>query len=322
MTTRRTLIAGALAAAAALPMPSARAQNFPSKPINFVVPWPAGGSVDRHMRVLADLAGKHLGQPIVIDNKPGAAGTLGPATVAASAKPDGYTIVQMPLTMFRFPYMQKVSFDPKKDFTYIMRLSGNTLGTSVLASSPWQTWKEFLAYAKANPGKIRYGTPGTGSTLHITMEQIARQQGIQWTQVPFRGEAEILAALLGEHIEAAAAATAIAPLVEAGKARMLVVWTEQRSPRFPTSPTLMEEGHNLVSASPYGLAGPRGMDPKIVKIIHDAFFKAMADPAHQKVLDELSQPAMYLNTADYEKYVQDTIEEQQILIKELGLAAK
>ncbi len=152
---------------------TARAQNFPTKPVTLVVPWPAGGATDRHLRVLADATSKHLGQPIVIDNKPGATGTLGPATVAATAKPDGYTLVQLPISVFRLPYMQKMAFNPKTDFSFVIHVTGYTFGTAVSAKSPWKTWDEFLIHAKANPGKVRYATPGTGSTLHITMEQIA-----------------------------------------------------------------------------------------------------------------------------------------------------
>lgn len=321
MLTRRhlSLTAGAFAATAR----SARAQgSYPSKPITLIVPLPAGGSTDRHMRILAEAASKHLGQSIVIDNKPGGTGTLGPATMAATAKPDGYTITQLPITVFRLPYMQKVSFDPKKDFTFIANLSGYVFGTAVTTGSPWTSWKEFLQYAKTNPNKIRYATSGTGSTLHITMEQIAKQVGIQWTHVPFKGEADATIALLGDHVEAVALGTGLGPLVDAGKVRMLVVWTEKRSPRFPNTPTLVEEGHKIISASPYGIAGPRGMDPKIVKILEDAFRKAMDDPAHIKVLTDLSQPALFLNSADYTKSAMQQIEEQQALVRDLGLGAK
>ena len=318
----RALLGCLCAALVALPGQPARAQNFPTKPITLIVPLPAGGSTDRHMRVLAEAASKHLGQPIVIDNKPGGTGTLGPATMVATAKPDGYTITQMPITVYRLPYMQKVSYDPKKDFSFILNVSGYTFGTAVMATSPWTTWKEFIAYAKSNPHKIRYASSGTGSTLHITMEQIAKQMGIQWTHVPFKGEADATVALLGDHVEAVALGSGLGPLVDAGKVRMLVIWTEQRSPRFPNSPTLLEEGHKIISASPYGIAGPKGMDPKIVKILHDAFQKAMDDPIHTRVLQDLSQPAMYMNTADYTKFAMQLIEEQQALIKDLGLGAK
>lgn len=322
MITRRHFAtgAGALAVSGAT---RARAQGaFPAKPITLIVPLPAGGSTDRHMRVFAEAASKQLGQPIVIDNKPGGTGTLGPATMAATAKPDGYTLSQIPVTVFRLPYMQKVAYDPKKDFTFIANVSGYVFGTAITTARPWKTWKEFLAYARANPNAIRYATSGTGSTLHITMEQIAKQVGIQWTHVPFKGEADATIALLGDHVEAVALGTGLGPLVDAGKVRMLVVWTEKRSPRFPDTPTLVEEGHRIISASPYGIAGPKGMDPKIVTILQDAFEKAMTDPAHVKVLEDLSQPAMFLGSADYTKSAMQQIDEQRALINELGLGPK
>lgn len=317
-----TIFAGAFALMLAMPGTPARAQNFPTKPITLVIPWPPGGPTDRHLRVLADIAGKHLGQPVIVDNKPGASGTMGGALVAGTAKPDGYTVVQLPLTIFRLPYMQKTTWDPKKDFSYIIHLTGYTLGVAVHADSPWMTWKELLAHAKANPGTLRYGTSGTGSTPHLTMERIAEIESIKWTQVPFKGEAESSAALLGKHVEVLASGTGLFPLVQAGQLRMLVVWTEQRALQFSNVPTLMESGQNLVSASPYGLAGPKGMDPKIMQILHDAFHKALVDPAHIKMLNDISQPVMYKNSADYAAYALQQIAEQQEMIAKLGLGQK
>jgi tripartite-type tricarboxylate transporter receptor subunit TctC len=326
---KTTLRAGlaALALACGLGLPaSAGAQSavdrFPERPVTLVVPWPAGGPTDRHLRIMADAAGKHLGQPIIIDNKPGATGTLGGATMAAAAKPDGYTIAQLPLTIFRLPYMQKVSWDPTKDFTYIIHLTGYTLGVAVNTSFPWKTWGSLLEYAKANPGKLRYATSGAGSTPHITMEQIALQVGIKWIHVPFKGSAEVAAAALGEHVEIAADGTGLGPLVDADKLRMLVVWTEERSPRFPDAPTLLEAGQKLVSQSPYGLAGPRGMDPRIVQKLHDALKKGLEDPLHLKLLHDLSQPVIYKNSADYQKYAMELIAEQREMIEKLGLGPK
>jgi len=324
-TLRAGLAALALVCGLGLPGP-ARAQSavdrFPERPVTLVVPWPAGGPTDRHLRVMADAAGKHLGQPIIIDNKPGASGTLGGATMAAAAKPDGYTIAQLPITIFRLPYMQKVSWDPRKDFTFIIHLTGYTLGVAVNSSTQWKTWGSLLEYAKANPGKLRYATAGAGSTPHITMEQIALQVGFKWVHVPFKGSAEVAAAILGEHVDVAADGTGLGPLVDADKLKMLVVWTEQRSPRFPDTPTLLESGQKLVSQSPYGLAGPKGVDPRIVQKLHDALKKGLEDPVHVKVLNDLSQPLLYKNSADYEKYAMELIAEQQDIIQKLGLGAK
>ena len=193
---------------------AAHAQTFPSRPVTLIVPWPPGGTTDIGMRALALATEKHLGQSIVIENKAGAAGTLGPANMAAAAKPDGYTLSQMPITVFRYPFMAKTSFDPAKDFTYVIGVTGYTFGVVVSEDAAWKTFQELLADAKANPTKINYGTPGAGTSLHITMEQIAKQQGIKWTHVPFKGNAEATNALLGGHIHALADSTGWAPLVE------------------------------------------------------------------------------------------------------------
>lgn len=131
--------------------------RFPAKPITLIVPWPAGGSTDITMRAVAEVAGRHLGQPIVVDNRAGASGTLGPATMAATAKPDGYTISQMPITVFRVPMMQKATWDAGRDFTYIAHLTGYTFGIITRADSPFKTWQDVIAYAKDNPGKVTYG---------------------------------------------------------------------------------------------------------------------------------------------------------------------
>ena len=298
------------------------AQEFPTRPVTLIVPWPAGGATDRHFRVLAETTSRHLGQPIVVDNKPGGSGTVGPATLAATSKPDGYTLAQLPITVFRMPHMVKVSYNPAKDFSFIIHVTGYTFATMVRADAPWKTWQEFIAHAKANPGKVSYGSPGTGSTLHVTMEQIALQNGIKWTHVPFKGEGEMTPALLGGHVMASAGGTGSSQLVEAGELRYLVFWTQDRLKRFANVPTLLEVGEKIVSNSPYGVAGPKGMDPKIVKILHDAFKKGMEEPAHRKVLDELDQEYIYMNSADYAAAALRTIDEQGALIESLGLKAK
>src|SRR4249920_1186632 len=176
----------AIAAIATLMSAGAGAQEYPTKPITLIVPWPAGGSTDLTMRAIAESASKVLGQPIAVDNKAGGAGTVGPATMAAASKPDGYAIAQLPITVFRLPLMQEVSWDPSKDFSYIVHLTGYTFGVTTNAESPFKTWKDVIDYAKQNPGKVTYATPGTGTSLHIGMEQIAGMAGIKLTQVPFK----------------------------------------------------------------------------------------------------------------------------------------
>jgi tripartite-type tricarboxylate transporter receptor subunit TctC len=321
---KRNVLGAALAAAGfVLAMPvGAQAQNFPARPVTLVVPWPAGGSTDVGMRALAGAAEKHLGQSIVVENRPGGSGTLGPGQMAATAKPDGYTIAQIPITVFRFPFMTKTSFDPATDFTYIIGVSGYTFGVVVRDDASWKTFRDLIGDARANPSRINYGTPGAGTSLHITMEQIAKQQGIKWTHVPFKGNADSVNALLGGHIHAVADSSGWAQLVNTGRFRLLVTWGAARTKNWPDVPTLREVGIDIISNSPFGIAGPRGMDPKVVGVLHDAFKKGMDEPSYAAAIANLDQESFYLSSADYQKFAMRQIDEARRFIAELGLGPK
>jgi len=294
-----------LAVATFLCAATAAAQEFPSRPVTLIVPWPAGGSTDLVMRALATSTEKYLGQPIVIENKPGAAGTLG-ASAMVNAKPDGYTITQVPITVFRYPHMAQVGYDPLVDLTYLIGISGYTFGVVVRSDAPWKTWGDFIAYAKANPGKVSYGTPGANTSLHVTMEDIAQRDGIKWVQVPYKGNADNMTGLLGGHIQASADATGWGPHVDAGKMRLLVTWGPQRTKRWPDVPTLKELGYDMTSTSPYGIAGPKGMDPKVAKVLHDAFKKGMEDPGHRQAMEKYDQDLLYMSGDEYAKFARET----------------
>ena len=312
---RAILLASALALFAGL----AQAQQFPTRPVTLIVPWPAGGSTDIGMRALASATEKQLGQSIVIENKPGAGGTIGPANMAAGAKPDGYTVAQLPITVFRMPFIQKTSFDPTKDFTYIIHITGYTFGIVVKADAPWKTFGELIDYARTNPGKINYGTPGAGTSLHITMEQIAKLKGIRWTHVPFKGVSESMNALLGGHIDVVSDSTGWAGSVDGGQARLLVTWGASRTKNWPNVPNLKESGIDMISNSPFGIGGPKGMDPAVVQILHDAFRKGMEEQSYKDTMAKLDQEAFYLDTAAYQAYAMKQVEEQKQLVEELGL---
>ncbi len=301
---------------------TALAQAYPAKPVTMVVPWPAGGSTDIVMRAISEAAAKHLGQPIVIDNKPGASGTLGPAVVAATAKPDGYTLAQIPITVMRLPLMQKVTWDARKDFTYVVHLTGYTFGITAKADGPFKTWQDVVAFAKENPGKVTYATPGTGTSLHIGMEQIAARAGIQMTHVPFKGGAETNAAVLGGHTSLQADSTGWKPLVEGGQLRLLAIWTGERSKVWPDTPTLKELGYPFVFDSPFGIAGPKGMDPEVVKKLHDAFKKALEEPAVIEMMAKYDMVPRYLDTEGYRKAVEEVISSEQAALEKIGLAKK
>ena len=298
------------------------AADFPTRPVTLIVPWSAGGVTDVVLRVLAETTGKHLGQPVIVENRSGGGGTVGPATMAANAKPDGYTIGQIPLAVFRFPYMMKTTWNALKDFTYIIHITGYTFGTVVKADSPWKTWNEFVAYAKANPNKVTYSNSGAGTTPHITMERFALQEGIKWISVPSKGGGEAVAALLGGHVTAMGDSTEWGPHVDSGALRLLVTWGLQRTKRWPTVPTLKELGYGIVSNSPWGFAGPKGMDPKVVKILHDAFKKGFEEPAFQQILTKFDMEPYYLNTEDYVRLAAQLDKEEKDIVEKLGLKQK
>ena len=317
---RRLLAAAALAAAA----PTLRAQpaGWPARPITLIVPWPAGGSTDRHLRALAEIASKTLGQNVIIQNQPGGGGTTGPGTMALTAKPDGYTVAQFPMGMLRIPHMQKTAWNPLTDFSFILGVTGYTFGFVVRSDSPYKTLADYLDAARKQPGKIDFGSTGIGTSPHLLLEEVADVAKVQLNHIPFKGNADLMQALLGGHVMAASDATGWDKFVESGQMRLLVTFGESRTKRWPTVPTARELGYKVVGNSPYGLVGPKGMDPAVVKALHDGFKRAMDDPKHLEVLDQLNQPVWYKNSADYGAWARDTFGKERALIERLGLAAK
>ena len=297
-----------------------QAQSFPAKPITLICPWPAGGGTDLHLRKLGEIASKHLGQPVVVENRPGGSGMNGPATMAKTAKPDGYTISQLAITAYRVPHMQKVDWDPLNDFSYILGVAGYTFGIVVKADSPFRTFQDLIDYAKANPGKLSYATPGTGTSLHLAMEEIGAKANVQFLHVPFKGYADGATALLGGHVMVQVDSTGWARMVDAGQVRLLATLGDRRT-RW-NAPTVKELGIDTVSNSPYGLVGPKGMSPQVVKVLHDAFKAAMDDPEHLKTLQQLDQAYWYKSTDEYVKWAAETLKAERATIERVGLLLK
>ena len=320
--TRRSFGQASLAAAASIALPAlAQTQAFPNKPIRLICPWPAGGSTDGVMRSMADSAGKALGVQMIIDNKPGASGMLGPNELV-NAKPDGYTLSQLTIGVLRLPHMQKMQFDPMKDFTYIACLTGYTFGIVVKADSPIKSVKELVDFAKANPDKFSYGSTGNGTTPHLAVEEFASKAGIKLQHVPFKGSSDGLQALLGGHVMSHSDATGWGPQVEAGTLRLLATYGSKRTKRWPNVPTLNELGYDTLADSPFGIGGPKGMDPAITARLHDAFKKTLEDPAVLATFEKYDQSVIYLNTADYTKFARDNYVKEKAVIERLGLTAK
>jgi tripartite-type tricarboxylate transporter receptor subunit TctC len=319
---RRRLVLGAGAALGSLAAPSLlRAQSFPSRPIRYICPWPAGGSTDAVIRALAESAAKILGTNIIVDNKAGAGGMLG-ANELVNAKPDGYTVAQLPHGVFRIPHMQKVQFDTLKDFTWIACLTGYTFGFVVPADSPIKSIKDLVAYAKANPGKFSYGSTGMGTSPHLAVEEFAQRAGIQLNHVPFKGNADNMQAVLGGHTMGASDATGWGPHVDSGKLRLLATYGSKRTKRWPNVPTLDELGFHTVSDSPFGVCGPKNMDPAVTRALHDAFKKTLDDPAVIATFDKFDQTVIYKDTAAYTQFARESFSSEKALIEKLGLAGK
>jgi tripartite-type tricarboxylate transporter receptor subunit TctC len=316
---RRQLVQLAAATLAA-PALGARAQGaFPARPVKLIIAFPAGGPTDITMRALADSASKILGQPVVVENKPGAGGTL-PAQALQSAPADGYTVAQIPLGVFRLPYTTKINWDPVKDITYVLNVTGYAFGLVVPADSPLRTWTHFVAWAKANPGKLSYGSTGTLTSPHLTMELIAQKLGLQLLHVPYKGSADLMQSILGGNIMAAADSTGFAPQVEAGKLRVLNTWGAERLAKFPDAPTLKELGLDMVQNSPFGIGAPKGTPPAVVKRLHDAFKQAMAQESYVTALKRYDMVPMYMGSAQYLKFAQETFAREKALVEKLGLA--
>ena len=316
---RRALLALAPALATPALAPALAQPGFPDRAIRMLVGWTPGGATDIQMRAVCDAASRRLGQQVVVENKAGASGTLGVQQVAREARPDGYTLSQVPNGTFRLPAMlSRPNWDPLADFTWIIRLVGYMGGVVVRPDSPFHTLADLVAYARANPGKVSYGTPGANTT-DVQMQRLARLAGVEWVPIPFRGAAPNLQALLAGDIHFSAETSAWSDMASEGRVRPLGVWMTERAARFPNVPTFREAGFDVLGESTYGIVGPKGMDPGVVKVLHDGFKAALYDPAHLAVLSRFDMPVRYLNSTDYAAFAVEQFAEERRVVQELGL---
>jgi tripartite-type tricarboxylate transporter receptor subunit TctC len=295
----RRLAAGAALAALSCVAGGAAAQSFPTKPVTLIVPFPPGSATDAVGRAMALQAAKALGQQVIVENRPGAAGTMAAGTLAQGGNPE-------------------VGYDPIRDLTYIMNFSGYTFGLVVPESSPWKTVGEFIQYAKANPGKVSVGASGTGSSGHVATHFLGLKSGAEITFVPFKGGAEVLQAFIGGHINAVIDG-GWAQVEKQGKGRVLAMFTEKRLPRLPEVPTAREAGFDVVAQSPIGLVGPKGMDPKVVKVLHDAFRSTLSDPTYRRYLETFDLTDSYMTGDDYLRLASRLYVDEKRNVEILGL---
>lgn len=314
----RTLAAAALGGLA----PGLRAQPgnapFPTRPITLWVPWPAGGGTDITLRLLAELAGARLGQKVLVDNRAGAGGTL-VMPILQQAAADGYTIAQMPQTVLRAPYLQRLLWDPIRDTTPIIQLTGVTFGMVTRPASGLKTLDDVFAHARAHPGALTVATNGVGTTPHLVIDELMSRKGLAYVHVPYKGAAEQMLAVASGQVLIGLGSTGFAPFVDGGQLRLLLTLGAQRSRRWPQVPTLKELGHGIVAMSPYGLAGPRGLPASVVRTLHDAFKAALYEPKLVAELAKYDQEIAYLGPDDYGRALREAYAAEKRNVERLGL---
>jgi tripartite-type tricarboxylate transporter receptor subunit TctC len=296
-------------------------ERFPNRPITLLVPWPAGGATDHTLRLLAELASRHLGQRVLVENRAGAGGTLAMPLLQQAAA-DGYTIAQLPQPVFRAPWMQRLLWDPIRDTTPIIQLSGVTFGVVVPEASPMRSLADVWEWARSNPGRLSVATNGVGTTPHVVMDQLMAERGLSYVHVPYKGTSEQMLAVSSGQVMVGVNSNGFAPFVDGGQLRLLATLGDKRTRRWPHVPTLKELGYGVVANSPYGLAGPAGLAPDVVKLLHDAFRAAMLEPQHVAELAKYDQELAYLGPEDYGRAMRAAFELERRTVERLGLARR
>jgi len=315
---RRDAMAALFASGAQMVWGSAMASDpYPNKYIVLVMPFPPGGSIDPIFRPLVEAAARDLGQPIVLMHRPGAGGITGSASVAMMNEADGYTIAVMHNSVIRAPLVQKVAWDPLRDFTYLAGLFGLTTGVTVAVDAPWKSLAELLADAKTRLGQISWGNVGATSANRIYGERLAKLAGTKFNMVPFKGGAESFQALMGHHLDVMGD-PGFGPQVKGGKVRLLATFTAQRLISYPDVPTVRELCYDLVIESPIGLVAPKNLDPKIAARLGAAFRKATTDPVYLKQLDQFDMQPNVMNGEVYTAYAKAQFEREGKMLSEIG----
>jgi tripartite-type tricarboxylate transporter receptor subunit TctC len=305
-----------------LASPSTAWGQYPERPVTLIAPFPAAGAVDIVARALAEAVKRHLPKPVVVVNRPGAAGTIGIAEVV-QARPDGYTIGLGAVAILTVqPHLTVLPYRTPDDYVAVMKLATLQVVLFVRTDAPWKTARELLEHARANPGKVKVGVPGIGTILHLDLEQLKLLAKVDMTVVPFEGPQQI-PALLGGHVDVALAHPApVLPHIKAGKVRVIGVFQEARNPLFPDAPTFKELGHDITLGVYYLLVVPKGTPPTVIQVIHDAFRKAMAEPAFVELMQKSQIDIDYQGREAVTRELWTSFEQNGKLVELLGLKKK
>jgi tripartite-type tricarboxylate transporter receptor subunit TctC len=295
--------------------------QYPTKPITFIVPYPAGGGADISFRALVKAAGAILSQHVVIENHGGGSSSIGLAMVKMR-KPDGYNLGMVALGASINQYMRKVPYDMLQDYSIVMQYGIREMMLVVPDVSPWKTMKEFLDHSKANPGKIRYSTTGPAAPAALVMLQLGKLLQIDWKPIPFEGGPPALAAILGGHVEAYATTLHCKAHIQSGRLRLLASFGEKRMPGFSEVPTLLDLGYPISLLDYMALVGPKGLSPQIVATLDRAFKKAIDDPNFLKACEMVDHIPTYRNPQETARLFQQTNKQVEEIIREQNLGGK
>ena len=293
-------------------------QPYPTKAVNILVGFAPGGTMDISTRILASKAEKFVGQPFLISNNGGGGGSV-ELGIVAKERPDGYYLAGCTSTgLIRIPQFRTVPYQ-LEDFVPIMDFGAPQTGLVVKADSPFKTFKDLIEYARKNPGKVTYSSTGVGSPMHLAMEYVGKQEGIQWTHVPYPGSTPALTALLGGHVTAQSGSTEWIPQIKAGAVRLLGTHGEKRMKLFSDVPTFRELGYDFINETVFMVAAPKGTPSPIVKRLEEAFHKAMDDPEFIQTMDKMEIEVTYRNSEDTKRYLEEAYARLGKMILELKL---
>ena len=296
--------------------------QFPERPVAMIVPFPPGGVADTVARPMAEAMSRDLKQSVVIENKAGAGGGIGMA-YAAKAKPDGYTVLMALSSYTVLPEADKVLGRTPQyqlaDLKPVARVTADPTVLAVRADSPWKTYAEFIAAARAAPGKITFGSSGNYGTMHMPMAMLALSQGVQMTHVPYTGAGPAIVGLLGGQVDALSTGPAsIVQHVKAGKVRVLAHWGEGRLAALPDVPSLRELGVPVEYAQWSGIFVPAGTPEPVVARLREAAKAAANDERVRQVLNTAGSPILYMDAPEFQRYVDADAAKMAEIVKKVG----
>ena len=300
----------------------AEAPKFPTKAVQLIVPFAAGGGTDAVARGLAKSAEPLLKQPITVINKVGANGATG-MTDGFNAAPDGYTVTMVTVELVMNPVMGAVTWNPN-DFKAVMLLNSDASALTVKADSPYKTFEEFIAAAKANPGKIKVGANAPGAIWHLSALNLQEKAGVKFNIMPYPGGASpAITDLLGGHIDAVTVSAAeVSQHVKAGKLKLLAILAKDRIKAYPDVPTAKEKGVDVNIMTWRGLGVPNKTPDAVVKTLHDSFKQALDDPKFKEFMDKGNFGIAYMSSADYQKFIAEQTILYQDLLTKAGMGKK